>query len=216
MKLSLSVIALALTLPACDDGTTGIGLDFEPRTTAAALTLAQDFEVTRAEALVSELKLLPGKDDTAEGTNEKFKAKGTFFVNVLDPEDSTIPPIPLPAETYKKVEFKFDKPKDGQGLDGADVAVALDATIGDIAVELRLPKMDKVTLRHQDGIALATGKTSTFLVDLDIPSWFIGVDLATLDADDAGTVHIDDKTNKDAYDTVVKNIKENIKLVRKP
>lgn len=216
MKLSLSLVALAFALPACDDGTTGIGLDFEPKVSSSALTLAADFEVTRAEALISELKLLPGKDADKEDADAKFKAKGTFFINVLDADDSTIPPIPLPAETYKKVEFKFEKPKDGAGLDGADVAVLLDATIGTTEVRLRLAKMDKVTLRNEEGIVLAEGKTSTFLLDLDIPTWFMGVDLTTLDADAEGVVTIDEQTNKSAYDKVVDNIKANIKLLRKP
>ena len=97
MNRLISLIALALLAPACDDGTTGIALDFEPATEGAALTLATDFEVNRLEALVSELKMLPDKDPAKEAENTKFKAKGSFFVNALDPDDSTIPPVPLPA-----------------------------------------------------------------------------------------------------------------------
>lgn len=216
MNRLISLIALALLAPACDDGTTGIALDFEPATEGAALTLATDFEVNRLEALVSELKMLPDKDPAKEAENTKFKAKGSFFVNALDPDDSTIPPVPLPADTYKKVEWKFEKPKDGAGLDGGDTALLLDAVIDGVAVEVRIKTMDKVTLRYESGLALASGKTSTFLVDLDVQGWFDGVDVTALDADTDGVVIIDDKTNKSAYDAVVSNLKATIKLMRKP
>ncbi|MCC6624892.1 MAG: hypothetical protein IT385_26830 [Deltaproteobacteria bacterium] len=205
-------------LLACDDES-GIALDFDPvATTAAPLTALTlgTFEVTRLEALVTEVKLLPDKDPAKEADNAKFKAKGDFWVDVLSPEDSIIPPIPLPADTYKKVEFKFDKPKSGAGLDGTDAVIALDATHDGQAIELRLGATQKVTLRDVSGLALAEGGTSTFLVQLDIPGWFAGVDLDALEVDDDGVIRIDDKTNKAAHDTIAANVVAAIKLARKP
>lgn len=218
-------LALALTVSAlaglgCDDGDTGIALDFQPAVTSGALTggtfSAGDFTATRLEALITEVKLLPDKDPTKEDTDAKFKAKGDFWIDALNPEDSTIPTVALPAETYKKVEFKFEKPKSGQGLDGTDAIIALDATIGSTQVQVRIDDSQKVTLRHVDGIAIASGQTSTFLIDLDVPGWFDGVDLSTLDADPQGVVHIDAKTNKEAYGVVKANLTARIKLLRKP
>jgi len=218
-------LALALTVSAfaglgCDDGATGIALDFEPAVTTGALSsgiyTAGDFTATRLEALITEVKMLPDKDPTNEDKEAKFKAKGDFWIDALNPDDSLIPTVPLPAETYKKVEFKFEKPKSGNGLDGTDAAIALDATIGTDKVQVRISDSQKVTLRHVDGIALATGKTSTFLIDLDVPGWFTGVDLSKLDKDPEGVIHIDSKTNKGAYTTVTDNLKARIKLLRKP
>ncbi|MFO0745038.1 MAG: hypothetical protein U1F43_05085 [Myxococcota bacterium] len=219
MKLALSsacLIPIAALFVACDDGATGIALDFEPATTTSALTLATDFEATRLEALVSEIKILPDKDPVTEEKDDKFKAKGDFWIDALDPEDSIIPTIPLSANTYKKVEFKFDKPKSGSGIDGTDAAIALDATIDGVKVALRLGATEKVTLRDVSGIALASGGTSTFLVELDVPSWFDGVDVTTLDVGTDGVALIDSKTNKAAYDTIAANVLSAIKLARKP
>lgn len=209
---------LAFAIAACDDGTTGIALDFETgaATKSAPLTLADDFEVTRLDALVRELKLLPDKDADKEDKDAKFKAKGEFYVDALDPRKSIIPTVPLPAETYKKVEFKFEKVKDGLGLDGTDAAIALDATIDGVAVRLRIHDSMKVTLRHVDGIALSSGMTSTFLLMLDVVSWFDGVDVTKLTAGNDGVVLIDKDTNKSAYDGVKANLTAAIKLVRKP
>lgn len=225
MKLTLSSILLAplaaLTI-GCDDGTTGIALDFEPGTVSssgaltAPLTLDAGFEVTRLEALVTEVKCLPDKDPTAEANDKKFKAKGDYWVDALSPEDSVIPTIPLPANTYKKVEFKFDKPKSGAGLDGTDAAVALDVTVDGVKVAVRLDALEKVTLRDVDGLALASGGTSTFLIGLDIPSWFAGVDVTTLAVGNDGVALVDPKTNKTAYDAIAKNALTAIKLARKP
>jgi len=218
------LMALALlSAAACDDGSSGgIAIEFRPTsTTASALTaasveLAPGFTVTRLEALITELKLLPGKDPVTEDKEAKFKAKGDFWVDALDPDNSTIPAIPLPAETYKKVEFKFEKTKDSSGIDGTDAAIALDATINGVAVVVRIDKTDKVTLRHQDGIALASGGTSTFLLDLNVPGWFDGIDVGALDVDANGVVRIDKGANKDAYDRLGANLKATIKLLRKP
>jgi len=222
--IALSLMSLAfLGAAACDDGSSsgGIALEFRPvSTTSGALTvgveLAPDFIVTRLEALVTELKLVPDKNPETEEKEAKFKAKGDFWVNALDPDSSTIPPIPLPAETYKKVEFKFEKTKDNRGIDGTDAAIALDATIDGIAVVVRIEKTDKVTLRHQDGIALANGGTSTFLIDLNVPGWFDGIDVSTLASDANDVVRIDKDSNKDAYDRLLANVKATIKVLRKP
>lgn len=219
---TLSIISLAvLGAAACEEDSQGIALEFAPTATegaalSAPLTLAEGFEATRLEALVREVKVLPGKDDDKESKEEKFKAKGDFWVDALDPDDSTIPEIPLPADTYKKVEFKFEKPSAGEGIQGTDAAIALDATIDGTKVQVRIAKSDKVTLRHVDGIALANGGTSTFLIDLDVPGWFDGVDVTTLEADADGVVLIDSQTNKSAYDKVLDNLKATIKLLRKP
>lgn len=219
---TLSLISLGvLGLAACEDDSQGIALEFTPTATetaalSAPLTLAEGFEATRLEALVREVKVLPGKDDDKESKDEKFKAKGDFWVDALDPARSTIPEIPLPAATYKKVEFKFEKPPAGLGIEGTDAAIALDAVIDDIAVQVRIAKSDKVTLRHVDGIALASGGTSTFLIDLDVPGWFDGVDVTALEADANGVVLIDSQTNKAAYDKVLANLQATIKLLRKP
>ncbi len=219
---TLSILSLAfLGASACDDGTTGIALEFEAAalttgTPATGLVLADGFIATRLEALITELKVLPDKDPVSEEKEAKFKAKGDFWIDALDPGDSTIPTIPLPANTYKKVEFKFEKAKAGLGIDGTEAALALDATIDAIDVVVRIDKVDKVTLRHVDGLVLAAGGTSTFLVDLDVPGWFDGVDVTKLEADGNGVVHIDAATNKAAYDTVVANLKATIKLLRKP
>ena len=217
----LLVLPFAALGAACDDSQSGIVLDFESAGTTsgaltAALTLGEGFEVTRLEALVSEIKVLPDKDPVTEEKAEKFKAKGDFWVDALDPDDSTIPAIPLPAETYKKVEFKFAKPKSGAGLEGTDAVIALDATIDGVDVAVRLGTTQKVTLRHQDGLALAEGGTSTFLILLDVPGWFEGVDVTTLTVGDDGVVLIDDKTNKAAHDTIAANLLAAIKLARKP
>jgi len=220
----LSLISVAfLGAAACDDGSSGgIALEFQPvGTTTSALTagsveVAPGFTVTRLEALITELKLLPDKDPVTEEKEAKFKAKGDFWIDALDPDSSTIPTIPPPAETYKKVEFKFEKVKDSHGIDGTDAAIALDATINGTSVVVRIEKTDKVTLRHVDGIALATGGTSTFLLNLNVPGWFDGVDLSTLTADANGVILIEKETNKDAYATVTANLKATIKLLRKP
>jgi hypothetical protein len=216
----------AAGLAACDSSsTTGLKLDFEPAATSSGLAnglvVAPEFDVTRFEVIVREIKLLPGKSD-GEADDARFHAKGTFTVNVLDAAGSTTPVIEVPAETYKKVELKFGKPDDGEGLDGEGWALALDAVIGaadsdaDYNVELRLEDMEKLTLRDVDGLALAGGEVGTFLVNLDVPSWFAGLDLAELDEDGDGNVRIDKESAKDAHDDVVKAIEDNIKLLRKP
>lgn len=219
---ALAALSLAfLGASACDDGDSGIALEFQ----AAALTtgslttgleLADGFVATRLEALITEIKVLPDKDPASEEKEAKFKAKGDFWIDALDPSNSTIPTIPLPANTYKKVEFKFEKVKENVGIDGTNGALALDATIDGLAVVVRIDKVDKVTLRHVDGIALASGGTSTFLIDLDVPGWFDGVDLTKLEADANGVVHINTAANKTAYDQIVANLKATIKLLRKP
>lgn len=220
-----SNLALALAISAfaglgCDDGATGIALEYQPAVTTGALSsgvfTAGDFAASRLDALITEVKMLPDKDPTNEEKEDKFKAKGEFWVDALNPDDSTIPTVELPAETYKKVEFKFDKPKSGLGLDGTDAAIALDATFGTTKVQVRISDAQKVTLRHVDGIALTTGKTSTFLIDLDVPGWFDGIDVTKLEADAEGIVHIDAKTNKAAYGTLTANLTARIKLLRKP
>ena len=222
---SLPWLAAAALGGCADSSTTGLKLDFEASGTSSALTtglvIAPEFDVTRFEVLVREIKLLPGKSDN-EGEDARFQAKGTFTINVIDASASTTPVIEVPAETYKKVELKFGKPDDGEGLDGEGWALALDAVIGDANsdadynVELRLEAMDKLTLRDVDGLALAGGDVGTFLVNLDVPSWFASLDLAALDADGDGNIRIDKDSAKDAHDDVVKAIKDNIKLVRKP
>ncbi len=223
MKL-FPYIAL-VTFGACENGTsTGIAIDFEPATSPDMVTAAYtitatgsvmlqpDFEVTRLDALVREVKILT--DDDA--FDLKLKAKGDFYVDALDARNSIIPFIYLPSATYKKVEFKFEKPKDGMGLAGTDAAIAMDAIIGGISIQLRVKGTDKVTIRDATGIALTNGQTSTFLLDLDVESWFDGVDLSRVEIDADGIARIDDKTNKDAYDQVFANIKTAIKLLRKP
>jgi hypothetical protein len=225
-RVSLCAVpGLALGLAACPAEETGIQLDFEPATSGAALTngivIAPEFEVSRFEALVSEVKLLPDKDPN-EGNDGRFQAKGTFLVDVLDSANSTTPVIEVPAETYKKVELKFDKPKDDAGLDGQGWALVLDAAIGDpdnddvYNVELRLESMDKLTLRDVDGLALSGGEVGTFLVNLDVLSWFDDVDFKALDEDGDFKVRIDKDSDKDAFESVKKQIKDNIKLLRKP
>ncbi len=226
LRASLPLFAAA-ALGACgDDGaTTGLKLDFDPVSTASALStglvVAPEFDVTRFEVLVREVKLLPDKNAN-ESDDARFQAKGTFTINVLDPAASTTPVIEVPDETYKKVELKFGKPDAGEGLDGEGWALVLDAVIGDADsdadynVELRLEDLEKLTLRDVDGLALAGGDVGTFLVNLDVVSWFAGVDLAELDADGDGSIRIDKDSAKAAHDDIAKAIKDNIKLVRKP
>ncbi len=215
------IILAALMIPglvACsDDDPAGIALEFSPLSGTAmsnGLVLTSGFEVNRLEALVREVKVLPGKDNDDAS---KFKDKGTFFVDALDADKNTIPTFELTAGNYKKVEFKFEKDGGDTGIDELDIALLLDATVAGTIVEVRVSKMDKVTLRDVDGITLADGVTGTFLIDLDVPSWFTGVDLTALDADSDGVVIIDDSgVNKSVYKDVTDNIKAAIKVLRKP
>lgn len=223
MKL-IPYLAL-VTFGACETGTSaGIAIDFEPATspdmvtaaytvtTTGSVMLQPDFEVTRLDALVREVKILT--DDDA--FDLKLKAKGDFYVDALDAQNSILPFMVLPSATYKKVEFKFEKPKDGMGIAGTDAAIAMDAVIGGMSIQLRVRGTDKVTVRNATGIALASGQTSTFLLDLDVESWFDGVELSSLVIGANGIALIDDTANKDAYDQVFANIKTAIKLLRKP
>ncbi|PKN58978.1 MAG: hypothetical protein CVU56_03275 [Deltaproteobacteria bacterium HGW-Deltaproteobacteria-14] len=217
MKLTLLPLLLILPLGAAcgDTSTTGIGLEFSPYVDGGAsnlLILGPAFEVTRFEVLVREIKVLP--DDTTDAT--KYKAKGQFYVNVLDPTANTTPIYDLSAGTYKKVEFKFDTPDTGTGLLPANSAIVLEATIDGVDVQYLATKLDKVTLRDVSGIPLGAGDVDYFLVDLDIIGWFGGVDVTTLALTD-GVAVIDNKgANKDAWNAITENIKTEIKMLRKP
>lgn len=216
MKLTLLSLLLLLPLGACGDtASTGIGLEFSPYVYDDGSSLGiigPGFEVTRFEVLVREIKVLP--DDTTDAS--KFKAKGEFYVNVLDPTANTTPIYILSAGTYKKVEFKFDTPDDHSGLLPDNSAIVLEATIDGVYVQYLASKLDKLTLRDVSGIPLSAGDVDYFLIDLNVIGWFGGVDVTTL-ALTNGVAVIDDKgANKDAWNAITENIKTEIKMLRKP
>ncbi|TNF24169.1 MAG: hypothetical protein EP329_25535 [Deltaproteobacteria bacterium] len=216
MKQLILSLLLALPVAACDSGTTGIDLELSPYVASSAGTnlyvIDADFEVTRFDVLVREVKVLPDKDTDAE----KFKAKGEYHLDLLNPEWNTTDIYTLSAGTYKKVEFKFDTPSDGTGLTPDNSAVVVEATIDGVKVQYLAKKMDKVTLRNEEGLTIGDGDVATFLVDLDVVGWFAGVDVTALTVGDDGIAVIDESgDNKDAWKTITENVKAEIKLLRK-
>lgn len=200
------------------EGTADIDLEFVAADGAAftvGVVVGEDakaVELSRLELQVREIKILT---DAADEDDDDFKAKGTFAVDLLDAGNNSLS-VALDPGNYKKVEFKIDKSDDGEGIDGTDASLWLEGVKGGIAFRYVDDKMDKITVRHVDGVDLEDGGSELLLVNLDVPSWLDGVDLATLDADANGLVVIDGSANKQAHDAIEENIKQVIKLVRKP
>ena len=190
-------------------GAGGLEVGFE----AGELVASSGLQLSRFELQVRELKVLPDNKDVDEKL-DKFKAKGEFHLDVLDPADSTLPGVDLEDGNYKKVEFKIDKPDTGEGIDGTEAALLLEGSKDSTAFRLLVKKIDKVTVRDQTGITLPDDADSIFVVDLGVAGWFDGVDLTGL-SDVNGVVLLDEVNNKSPHAAVVDNIKSAIKLIKK-
>ncbi len=210
-------LLVGMMLSACGGESTitvEMAADSASQGSPGALTIGDDLEIDRLEVQLREIKILP--DNANEGA-EKFKAKGEFLLDVLDAERSALPETTLEPGLYKKVEFKIEKPSSGEGLDGTDAPLVCEGRKGGIAFALHIEDLSKITLRDVNGINLQEGDAEGFVVDLVSSSWFEGVDLAELEAEEDGVVLIDkDGPNKDAHKTIRDNIQAAIKLLRKP
>ena len=150
-----------------------------------------------------------------------FKVRGTFLLDVLDASKSTVPLVDLEATVYKKVEFRIDHPDSGEGIDGSDDSLWLEATVQQdgktFPVRFTTRRVGKITLRNVNGVDLSKDEHENFFVNLQVSSWFDGVKLADLAANAQGVVVIDDNgLNKEAAKTINKNIRAAIKILRKP
>lgn len=212
----LAVAGVSLGLAACG-GDDGAELAFTMQQGAAgvpnALVLESSLDVTRLQIQLSEIKLLP-EDKT--GDEEKYKGKDTYTLDLLDAEKSTVPDFALEAGTYKKVEFKIDKPKDGAGIDGTDASVWLEAEKDGTKIRFLTANVMKIQLKDASGIEIGGAGDEDFLVDLRVVDWLANVDLAGLTAGTDGIAVIEDKgDNKAAHDRIKSNITTAIKLLRK-
>lgn len=171
-------------------------------------------DVTRLQLQLREVKFLPEEGDGAEGA-ERVQEAGTFFVDVLDPEQSEFE-VEVEAGAYHKVEFKVDKPDDGEGIDGTEAALWIEGTRGDVRFRFTDDQMMKLTFRDVM-LDVPGGGTDTLLVDLDVPRWLDDVDLDALVADGDGLVDISaDGPNAEAHQQVEDNITDAIKALRHP
>jgi len=173
-------------------------------------------DVTRLQLQLREVKFLPDEADSPDGESPaRVHEAGTFFVDVLDPDASDFE-VEVDPGLYKKVEFKVDKPDDGEGIDGTDAALWVEGTRGGVRFRFTDDRMMKLTFRDVD-LDVPAGGIDTLLVDLDVPRWLADVDLGALAAGDDGRVDITPNgPNARAHRQIEGNITDAIRALRHP
>ncbi|MCA9537631.1 MAG: hypothetical protein KC620_02010 [Myxococcales bacterium] len=211
----VAVLAGAL-IAACgeEDDAASVAITFSASTDVAqALTLGQGasaIDVARLELQLREIKLLP--DDKNASRVQEF---GEFHVDLLDEKADQIV-VEVDPGTYKKLEFKVDKPMSGDGIDGTDASLWFEGTRDGHTFRFVDDNMQKITLRDLT-VDAETGSEVDVLVDLSVLSWLDGVDLGALTAGDDGLILIEAMgPNAAAHRTIERNIESAIKIARKP
>lgn len=156
-----------------------------------------------------------GSDDSGNGGGDKIKIDGPFLVDLLAGTSTpSLDAVRVPALDYDRIDFRIE-PSDGGELAGASWVTEATFTRDGAPASLALSLRFNEDLRVERPGGVQVDPSAPLLVRFDVTGWLSGVGLAECvasgEADAAGGVVIDDRTDGGACGDVEGAIKEAVK-----
>ena len=157
------------------------------------------------------------KKDMEKDSSLKFY--GPYVFDALTGElTGGLTPVSMVDGSYERIEFKLRRNwdvEDDDPLLGNVFVIQGNYTNGDTSTPFEIDYHIAMNFRLKgDGAFMVeAGETNVTTILFNLSSWFEGVDLSTATVDeDSGVIYINNKSNKEVFRAIRKNIKEAIKF----
>ena len=166
----------------------------------AKTPLIGTFNFTKAIIGVSKVdfEIETGSDD------QDFEYEGAYSFDVLTGQSTPpMPTVEITPGTYHELEVEIDNVLPS----GNSIEISGTYSIGniDFPFEFTSTMDEDYDVDNPSGIQVNEGEVVTFLLELDLPSLFAGIDFSTASIDNDGVIRINATSNSNLQDIIENN-----------
>ena len=212
MKTSIKLLTVLLVLTALS------GCKKDPQTAEANFTItdqstaARSFSRVPAPVSFTFSKAVVGVkkvkfEREMNGDEQDYKYKGNYSFDILT--GTSTPPLPtveIEPGVYHKLKVKFDNVLPT----GNSLEINGTATVAGVDFQFEFTsKVDaEFKIENPDGVSVNPDDIVTFVLQIDLPSLFGGVDFSTATIDADGVIRINDNSNANIQDIIENNFED--------